>query len=160
LATKIYFVETTTAERRMTLCQWVDTFYEKGRMVQVVTDSTPAAQHLDQLLWTFAQGSFIPHRILEADKTDRSVDSYPAETAIMEPVVLSIGNNVAPGYEVIVADSPVDLDFLLHYKVAVHFVLLDSTEQRQESRLLWQKARDQGLEVEHIPHRSRKTLDP
>ena len=74
--------------------------------------------------------------------------------------MLTIGNNVAPGYEVIVADSPVDLDFLLHYKVAVHFVLLDSTEQRQESRLLWQKARDQGLEVEHIPHRSRKTLDP
>ena len=140
----------------MTLCQWVNTFYEKGRMVQVVTDSTPAAQHLDQLLWTFAQGSFIPHRILGADETDRSADSDPAETALMEPVVLTIGNNVAPGYEVIVADSPVDLDFLLHFKVAVHFVLLDNTEQRQESRLLWQKARDQGVEAEHIPHRSPK----
>jgi DNA polymerase III subunit chi len=159
LATKIYFVETTTSDRRITLCHWVDTFYEKGRMVQVVTDSTSAAQHLDQLLWTFAQGSFIPHRIYvtdQAEQTDGSPNPCAAETEIVEPVILTIGSKVAPGYEVIVADSPVDLDLLLHYKIAVHFVLLDSTEQRQESRLLWQRARDQGVEMEHITHRSPK----
>jgi DNA polymerase IIIc chi subunit len=159
LATKIYFVETTTSDRRMSVCQWVDTFYEQGRRVQVVTDSTSAAQHLDQMLWTFAQGSFIPHRIYQADRaanTDGSPNPYATETEIMEPVVLTIGNELAPGYEVVVADSPADLDFLLRYQIAVHFVLLDSAEQRQESRLLWQRARDQGVEVEHIPHKPHK----
>jgi len=64
MTSRLIFVETRSNEKRATLCRQVEGFYEKGQHVLVVTDSTLAAQHLDQMLWTFSQESFVPHRIV------------------------------------------------------------------------------------------------
>lgn len=141
---QIFFVETLAGELRHLLCRWVEYFYEAGLKVHVVTDSTLAAQHLDELLWTFSQGSFVPHRIAS------SAQSGPIE----EPVVITTVETPMNGFGVLVFDGALNLDLLNGYTTAVHFVLRDDAEKLQESRLVWQAARDRGLKTRHVPHSS------
>ena len=143
-ATKIIFVETRSEEKRNLLCKWVEHFYEEGRKIQVSVDSTMAAQHLDQLLWTFSQGSFIPHKIVSTAK--------PQTT--LEPVVIAVGEIKLEEFDVLVADESIHLDSMADFVVVVHFILMDDPEKRQESRLLWQSAKEQGFQVEHLPYAS------
>jgi DNA polymerase III subunit chi len=141
MATKLIFVETPSAEKRATLCRWVETFYEAGLHVLMVTDSTLAAQHLDQMLWSFSQPSFIPHRVW----------TRPGKEPPIEPVLILSGNIFIPGFEVVVVDSHATLEYLDQFATAVIPVLLDDPDQRQESRLLWQTARDKGWPLRHVP---------
>ena len=94
--------------------------------VVVVTDSTLAAQHLDQMLWTFAQESFIPHRVLTSKG---SVD-------FMEPVVITVGEIVVQGFHALVCDGTTPLDFAARYPEVVHFVLRDDPEKPLYNRAL------------------------
>jgi DNA polymerase-3 subunit chi len=137
----IYFVETTSAQKRATLCRWVERFYREGKKVQVVTDSTMAAQHVDQMLWTFSDVSFIPHAIV----------THEPDGTVREAVLITTGVRRLAGYPVLVADAAVDLDFMLGFPIGVHFVLTDAPERRQESRLLWQSAKERGAHLEHVP---------
>jgi DNA polymerase III subunit chi len=140
--TTIFFVETQTREQPVAVCQWVEHFYDQGKRVQILAGSSPAAQNLDQLLWTFAQGSFIPHRI---------ISSSPAEVAA-EPVLITVGEIPLAGFAVLVCDGSAEFEFLRRYEWAVHFVLLDDAEKLQNSRSLWQRLRDQGFRTSHVPY--------
>jgi len=139
--TQIYFVETKSDEQKRLLCRWVEHFYEEGRKVQVVTDGALGAQQLDQLLWTFSQASFVPHRIV----------SSPNQPPGREAVAVTAGEVPLEGYHVVVCDGPVSREFLGRFPLALHFVLLDDAQRREHSRALWQWAREQGHTVRHIP---------
>lgn len=140
---RIYFVETLAGEQRLLLCRWVEHFYEEGRKVCVLTDSTLGARHLDELLWTFSQGSFVPHRILSS--SDR-------EGPIVEPVVITTSEMPGGGFSILIFDGPLQLDLLDDFDAAVHFVLRDDEERLGESRLTWQTARDRGFHPQHVPY--------
>lgn len=127
----------------MAVCHWVEHFYDQGKGVQILAGSAPAAQNLDQLLWTFAQGSFIPHRISSANSTTG---------AVVEPVVITIDEQPFKGREVLICDGPAGYEFMLSFQWVVHFVLLDDEERRQESRALWQRLRDQDIRTVHVPY--------
>jgi DNA polymerase III subunit chi len=137
----IYFVEMRMSDQRDVLCRWVEHYYDQGVRTQVLAESTLTAQHLDQLLWTFSQPSFIPHRI---------VGSFDG-TEPREPVVITVGEIHLPGFPVLLCDAPAQVDFMERYELAVHFVVLGDEEQRQESRLLWQSGKDRGLKLRHVP---------
>jgi DNA polymerase III subunit chi len=140
--TTIVFVETVTEEQPMTACQVVEHFYDQGRRIQVVAGSSLAAQRLDGLLWTFAQASFIPHRI-----------GLPVQGGVAaEPVIITIGETRVVDAQVLVCDVAVGLEFMRHYEDVVHFVLMDDPEKRQESRSLWQAVRDKGIRTSHVAY--------
>lgn len=138
----LYFVETGSREQRLLLCRWVEHFYEKGERIQVLTDSTTAAQHLDQLLWSFSQPSFIPHRIWNPQSREDPED----------PVIVTPEEFHLEGYSTLVCDTRVSISFLKEYQLAVHFVLMDDPERRRNSRLLYQEAREQNVRLKHVPH--------
>lgn len=140
-ATKIVFIETRSDEKRNLLCKWVEHFYEAGRKIQVSVDSTMAAQHLDQLLWTFSQGSFIPHKII----------SINTSQPILEPVAIAVGEIKLQNFDVLIVDASIHLDSMANFDLVVHFILMDDPEKRQESRLLWQAAKEQGFQLQHLP---------
>lgn len=49
-------------------CRLAEKAYRQGRRVYIHTASPDEARHLDRLLWTFRDGSFVPHGCLpEAD---------------------------------------------------------------------------------------------
>jgi len=137
----IYFVETTVAEQRELLCRWAERFYMEKKRVRIVVDSMAAGQFIDQLLWTFSQSSFIPHAIFNAGTRSPS-----------EPVVITPGEFQAEGFEAVICDCPVSLEFMSGFKTAVHFILRDDLERRQQSRVLWQRARDSGFNPVHVPY--------
>jgi DNA polymerase III subunit chi len=143
--TTIVFVETVTEEQPMAVCQVVEQFYEKGKRIHVVAGSSLAAQRLDGLLWTFAQASFIPHRI------GLTVQGG----VVVEPVIITVGEASVAGAQVLVCDGPAGLEFMRHYEDVVHFVLRDDPEKRQESRSLWVAARDKGIRTTHVAYASK-----
>ena len=42
-------------------CRLIEKIYKQGNRVFVLLDTLPDVQSFDQLLWTFSQGSFVPH---------------------------------------------------------------------------------------------------
>ena len=63
-------------------CRLVETVWQRGHAVLVLAASDIAAQRLDDLLWTFREESFVPHRRVGSDGP---VASEPAS----EPVIVS-----------------------------------------------------------------------
>ena len=59
-------------------CRLVEKVWRRGHRVLVLTASDAAARRLDDLLWTFRDESFVPHRRLGA-----------GESAGVEPVIVS-----------------------------------------------------------------------
>jgi DNA polymerase III subunit chi len=50
-------------ERDQFACKLIEKAYRSGVFVYVLTDSPEQSQAIDDLLWTFRAGSFIPHQI-------------------------------------------------------------------------------------------------
>lgn len=66
------------------VCQLAATAYRKGHQVYVSALDEAQCEQLDQLLWTFAANSFIPHTSLINDK-DPDLDKYPVVVGYDEP---------------------------------------------------------------------------
>jgi len=137
----IYFAETTVAEQGELLCCWTERFYMEKKRVQIVVDSTASAQLMDQLLWRFSQSSFIPHMIFN-----------PGGTPPAEPVIITPGEFQVAGFGALVCEEPADLEFMTRFETAVHFILRDDTQRLQQSRILWQRARESGTNPIHVPY--------
>ena len=137
----IYFAETTVAEQSELVCRWTERFYMEKKRVQIVVDSTAAAQLIDQLLWTFSQASFIPHMIFS-----------PGGVPPVEPVLITAAEFQVAGFGALVCGRPADLEFMTRFETAVHFIFKDHTEQLQQSRILWQRARDSGINPVYVPY--------
>lgn len=50
-------------ERNQFACKLIEKVYRSGVFAYVLTDSLEQSQAIDDLLWTFRAGSFIPHEI-------------------------------------------------------------------------------------------------
>ena len=70
-------------ERYLFACKLIEKVYRSGHFCYVLTDGAEQSQRLDDLLWTFRAGSFIPHQI------------YTGEPPSIEKVIL-IGALNAP----------------------------------------------------------------
>lgn len=57
-----YVLDERAAGNRFTLaCRLSEKIYHQGRRIYIHTGSEEETRHMDRLLWTFRQGSFIPH---------------------------------------------------------------------------------------------------
>jgi DNA polymerase-3 subunit chi len=60
-----YILEPSANDARLLLaCRLAEKAVEHSYEVLINAESEPESQKLDQLLWTFSQGSFLPHRLL------------------------------------------------------------------------------------------------
>ena len=140
MATRIHFIETSAQQQPLVLCRWVEYCRRQGEWVQIVTASALSAQHLDQLLWTFSDLSFVPHRVLAAGALP---DPF-------EPVVITLEPRRLEGFATLACDTAVPLDFLMGFRQVLHFVVMDDPERRQASRLLYQQAREAEMDLRHL----------
>lgn len=58
-------------------CRLVREAYDQGMKVSIRTSNTDQSNQLDAMLWTFSQGSFIPHTIAGPKRLDW--DDYPVQ---------------------------------------------------------------------------------
>jgi len=55
-------------ERYLFACRLIEKAYRNNRFCYVMTDTPEQSQIIDELLWTFRAGSFIPHQIYTGDE--------------------------------------------------------------------------------------------
>jgi DNA polymerase-3 subunit chi len=66
--------ERANGNRYLLACRLTEKIYHQGHRVFINTASLEEQRHMDRLLWTFRQGSFIPHGSLDkADPTTTPV---------------------------------------------------------------------------------------
>lgn len=57
-------------ERYLFACKLIEKAYRSGHFCYVLTDDEEQSQNIDDLLWTFRAGSFIPHQIYTGELPD------------------------------------------------------------------------------------------
>jgi DNA polymerase-3 subunit chi len=80
----------------MLACRIAEKAYNLSNNVYIHTDNPATAGKLDDLLWTFKQGSFIPHCLSSAGEFAESgiVIGYGDLPAISPQVLINIGDKV------------------------------------------------------------------
>ena len=118
-------------------CKIVDKATQLDHHVFINSTSDDEARQLDELLWTFSQGSFIPHRVVRGE----------APAAPLEPVLIGVNQPPAPGrWDVLVnlaADVP---EFFSRYE-RVAEVVDANAERREQSRERYRFYRDRGYKL-------------
>jgi DNA polymerase-3 subunit chi len=133
-----YILPNDSAEGRLLLaCRIADKALQQGQHVLINTDSPAENARLDDLLWTFSQGSFIPHRVIDAAASEPSA----------EPVLIGCG--VTPegsDWHVLVNLASTVPDFFSRYQRVAE--LVDGNEQRRaQGRERFRFYRDRGYEL-------------
>jgi DNA polymerase-3 subunit chi len=130
-----YILASDSDDARLRLaCRIVDEATEADQHVFIHSTSDIEAQKLDELLWTFSQGSFIPHRIVRGG----------AEMLPAEPVI--IGLNRAPlgeRWDLMINLAAEVPEFFSHYRRVAEVVDGDAT-RRAQSRVRYRFYRDRG----------------
>jgi DNA polymerase-3 subunit chi len=81
-----YILKSTAAKQRWTFaCRLTEKAYLRDLRVVIANDTLADAQALDDLLWTFNERSFIPHKVCV---DERSVDPATAVHLTVEPTTL------------------------------------------------------------------------
>ena len=121
--------------RFMFACRLTEKIYHQGRRVFIHTSSLDEAQHMDRLLWTFRQGSFIPHGPLE--KAD------PAST----PVIIGCSGEAGEEHDVLVNLSPQVPAFFSRFERLAELVDREP-ESKDAGRQRYRFYRDRGYPLE------------
>ncbi len=80
-------------------CRLADKIYQQGRRVYLQASTDAEAKHLDRLLWTFRQGSFVPHGVqTDADPSVTPVlIGYTEQAGEESDVLINLSMDV-PGF--------------------------------------------------------------
>lgn len=133
--TKVDFYILTSGSQEQTACKLAEKAYHLGHRIYVHAMSEEHCQHLDQLLWTFRDGSFVPHECYQPGKTSESP--------------ITIGHHEAPetDAEVLInLASSVPLFFSRFLRVAE--VIDHHDEAKQHGRERFKFYRDRGYPMD------------
>ena len=72
--------------RERIACRLAEKAWRLGNRVYLLAPDQAAAQALDELLWTFSQGSFVPHALCKQEEdADHHADNHPVLIGHAEP---------------------------------------------------------------------------
>lgn len=127
--------EAGASARLLLACRLTEKIYRQGQRVHLHCASEADCTHLDELLWTFRQGSFVPHASV-------------GETDDPAPVTLGADNPPeAADCDVLVnLGAEVPLFFSRFERVAE--IVDGSPEERANARRRYQFYRDRGYPLE------------
>jgi DNA polymerase III subunit chi len=130
-----YILESDSEDARLRLaCRIVDKATQQNQHVFINSSSDVEAQKLDELLWTFSQGSFIPHKNVR----------QPVESPPREPVVIALNQPpVGERWDVLINLAPEVPDFFSRYE-RVAEVVDGNAARREQSRGRYRFYRDRG----------------
>ncbi len=115
-------------ERLLFACKLIEKAYRSGCFCYVLTDTAGQSQQIDNLLWTFRAGSFIPHQLYTGDipATEQVlIGSLPAP-AQWQKTVINLSSQCANAQRVLEildnseATKAVGRERYRHYKEAGH----------------------------------------
>ena len=135
-----FYVLNGEQRRELFACKLCEKAIGQDQHVYIHTDSPPMADALDSLLWTFRDGSFIPHRIFG--------DKPPS--ALQEPVLIGFGDppDELTGYPVLINLSSKVPAFYSKFERVAEIVNQDETV-KNEGRQRFAFYREQGCNLHH-----------
>lgn len=133
--TKVDFYILETGSREHTACKLVEKAYNLGHRVYVHTASDEQARHVDELLWTFRDGSFLPH------------EQYRHGQETASPIL--VGAVAAPDTdsEVLINLAP-DVPLFFSRFLRVAEVIGIQEEDKQQGRERFRFYRDRGYPLD------------
>ena len=118
-------------------CKIVDKATQLDHHVFIHSTSDDEARQLDELLWTFSQGSFIPHRIVRDELTESP----------LEPVLIGVSQAPAPGRWDLLINLGVEVpEFFSRYERVAEVVDANAA-RREQSRERYRFYRDRGYKL-------------
>lgn len=130
-----YVLETADAEARLHFaCRLAEKVYRLGQRVHLHAGSQAEAVRLDELLWTFRQGSFVPHELAAEGTTPGS------------PVTIGHGGSEPPPAGLLVNLGSGEPGFATRY-ARVAEIIDASPGVREQGRERFRSYRQQGCEI-------------
>lgn len=120
--------------RELLSCRLAEKAYKKGHSVYLHSESKPQAARIDELLWTFRAGSFVPHTL------------DPAAGESRPPVVIGHGDDPAEADVLINLASTVPLFFSRFERVAE--IVDQDDANRSSGRERYRFYRDRGYPLQ------------
>ncbi len=114
-----YVLKSDTGSRHGIACRLVEKVNDQGRRIYIHTGSQAEAEHLNRLLWTFRENSFIPHGIVGL--VDQAVT----------PVLLGHGPAPEQEQDVLINLAPEVPEFFSRFSRLAE--IIDSDQQVKES---------------------------
>ena len=125
--------------REMLACRLCEKAYQQGHKVFIHTDSVRQAQELDTLLWTFREGSFLPHRLINQARQD----------AVPPAVQISwTGMGDPEGYPVLL-NLASEVPFFFRKFERIVEIVNQNTEIKSAGRQRFAFYREQGCNLHH-----------
>ena len=133
--------EDSTVTKEQLACKLADKAYQLQHQIYIHTNSIENAKVLDDLLWTFRAGSFIPHEIFDCSAQDRQ-----SQTSV--PVCI--------GYDALAPTDQSDVLVNLTSEVPGFFsqfervaeIVQGNPEQRALARERFRFYKDRGYELQ------------
>lgn len=127
-----YLLNDSEDGKHIAVCKLVHKAFRLGHRIFVHTENTDEAERLDQLLWTFAAGSFIPHRLAQDGAAD---------------VPVTIGHDQPPaGFEDVLISLTPDVPAFYSRFQRVADVVGNADDEKQRARERFRYYRQQGCE--------------
>ena len=131
-----YILPDGSRSNRFTLaCRLADKAYQQGPRVFVHTNSMDEARHMDRLLWTFRDGSFIPHGLIGK-----------AEAA-HTPVLIGHGEDAEEEHDILINLNQQVPDFFSRFERVAEPIDQDA-EIRKTGRTRYRFYKDRGYPLE------------
>lgn len=132
--TRVEFVKLDRPEKARLLCELAEEFFLQGMRVLVVVQDDNQGVTLDQFMWTWKKGSFVPH-----------VYDNGAVECLDEPIVIALREENANGAQVLIAGRPCTLDFARQFQVVIDFAEVYDETLRDASRTRFRAFREAGF---------------
>lgn len=132
--TRIEFIKLKRPERARILCDLAEEFYAGGQRVLVMVQDDNQGVTLDQFLWTWKKGAFVPHVYQNG-----SVDCHD------EPVVIVADEENPNGAGVLLMGVPCSVEFIRQFRHVIDFAETYDEAHLVESRERFRRYRECGL---------------
>jgi len=124
------------AARQLFACRLAEKAYRLKHTVHICTHSRASAEQLDDLLWTFRDGSFVPHELIG-----------PGSALEKPPVTIAEATVVPSGSDLLINLGPSAAENCDSFARIAEIVTSDE-DGRQESRRRYAHYREQGHSLE------------
>ncbi|MGW8312927.1 MAG: DNA polymerase III subunit chi [Desulfuromonadales bacterium] len=132
--TRVEFIKLNRPERARILCDLAEEYYAAGQRVVVMVRDDNQGVTLDQFMWTWKKGSFVPHVYQSG-----SVECHD------EPVVIVAEEENPNGAEVLLLGVPCALEFIRHFRHVIDFAETFDDAHLTESRERFRNYREHGF---------------
>jgi DNA polymerase-3 subunit chi len=124
-------------QRLLFVCKLVEKVYRSGGFCYVLTDTDEQAQKLDDLLWTFRRGSFIPHQL------------YAGAEPPFENVIL-IGTSEPPeSWQKVIVNLSTQFPQHIEHSERILEIVDDNPEIKSEGRQRYRRYQQLGFAPTH-----------